>query len=313
VQIAVGDRNGAIATYRHLYELAPNSMPVLAHYLALLNADKNFSEARTVLEAALARDPKNVKVKADLIRVEAEIKGLEAGLAKARSFAQEEPGNSVYDAVSAELLDKAGRSGDAIRSLEKATAARPEDDNLVAALARLYARTGEPAKAEAVLNARLKIEPKDLLIRSALASFYLEEKKYDDAIAEYTNITADHSADAVALNNLAWLYQQRGDLAKARALAERAIAASPRVPQIDDTLGWILLAEGESDKALSHLSAANLSAPSNPDIQYHLAVALHRVGRQADARATLENLLGSGVSFSDKAEAEKLLQELKRG
>ena len=84
------------------------------------------------------------------------------------------------------------------------------------------------------------------------------------------------------------------------------------MPQIDDTLGWILLAQGDAQKALTYLSAAGLSAPGNPDIQYHLAVALHRVGRRADARATLENLLGSGALFSDKAEAEKLLQELKR-
>ena len=119
--------------------------------------------------------------------------------------------------------------------------------------------------------------------------------------------------DAAALNNLAWLYQQKGDLAKARGLAERAIAAAPRAPLIDDTLGWILLAQGEADRAVNYLSAASLSAPGNPDIQYHLAVALHRVGRAADAKATLETLLGSGAAFSDKAEAEKLLQELKRG
>jgi hypothetical protein len=49
------------------------------------------------------------------------------------------------------------------------------------------------------------------------------------------------------------------------------------------------------------------------DIQYHLAVALHRVGRAADARLILENLLGSAGSFADRAEAEKLMQELKRG
>jgi hypothetical protein len=42
-------------------------------------------------------------------------------------------------------------------------------------------------------------------------------------------------------------------------------------------------------------------------------VALKRIGRPADARAMLETLLGSGVSFADKAEAEKLLQELKQG
>jgi putative PEP-CTERM system TPR-repeat lipoprotein len=313
VQVATGDKEGAIATYKRIYELAPNSLPALSRYLGLLNASKNFAQARTVLQAALERDPKNVQLKGDLIRAEAEVGGLEAGLAKARAFAQEDPGNPVFDIVSAELWEKAGRSSDAVTLLEKAVAARPSEDNLVAALSRLYVRTGDLGKAEAVLNTRLKVEPKDLAIRSALASVYLEQKKYDDAITEYSRINADHPADATALNNLAWLYQQKGDLAKARALAERANAAAPSVPQIDDTLGWILLAQGETQKALSYLSAASLSAPSNPDIQYHLAVALHRVGRQADAQTTLENLLGSGASFSDKSDAEKLLQELKRG
>jgi len=96
-------------------------------------------------------------------------------------------------------------------------------------------------------------------------------------------------------------------------LAERAFGAAPQEPQIDDTLGWILLAQGEADKALTYLSAANLSAPKNPDIQYHLAIALNRLGRTADAQATLVTLLGSGVTFSDRAEAEKLLLKLKRG
>ena len=98
-----------------------------------------------------------------------------------------------------------------------------------------------------------------------------------------------------------------------RELAERAFAASPATAQIDDTLGWILLAQGEADKAMTYLIAANSAAPRNPDIQYHLAVALHRVGRPGDALSMLESLLESGVSFTDKAEAEKLLQKLKPG
>jgi hypothetical protein len=53
--------------------------------------------------------------------------------------------------------------------------------------------------------------------------------------------------------------------------------------------------------------------PGNPDIQYHVAVALGRAGRPADARAVLEKLLSSGGSFSSRADAQKLLDELKRG
>jgi len=64
---------------------------------------------------------------------------------------------------------------------------------------------------------------------------------------------------------------------------------------------------------MTYLTAANTTAPRNPNIQYHLAVALQRVGRTADAQVMLEALLSSGVSFPDKDAAEKLLQELKHG
>jgi tetratricopeptide (TPR) repeat protein len=312
-QTAAGDTEGAIATYKRIYELSPNSISAMTGYVALLREAKEFANAQTVLQAALARDPRNDQVKADLIRVEADIGGMRAGLAKARTFAKEDPGNPLYDIVSAELYEKAGRRDDAVDLLKTAVAAQPSSDALIGALSGLYVRTGDPGKAEAVLNTRLQADPKDVAIRSSLASLYLEQRKYDDAIAEYTRLVADRPADAMALNNLAWLYQQKGDLAKARGFAEQAAAAVPGAAETEDTLGWILLAQGEAGKALTHLSAASLVAPKNPDIQYHLAVALNRLGRTAEAQATLETLLGPGASFSDKAEAEKLLQQLKRG
>jgi hypothetical protein len=92
-------------------------------------------------------------------------------------------------------------------------------------------------------------------------------------------------------------------------LAERAFAVAPVAAQTSDTLGWILLAQGETERAMTYLTAANSVAPRNPNIQYHLAVA----SSERAARAMLETLLSSGASFTDKAEAEKLLQELKRG
>jgi putative PEP-CTERM system TPR-repeat lipoprotein len=312
-QFASGDTGGAIATYEHRYVLFPNSIPAMAAYVALLREAKDYPKARTVLQAALARDTKNDQVKGDLIRVESEIGGMRAGLAKAKAFAAEDPGNPLYDVVSAELYEKAGRRDDAIDLLEKTVAGRPSEDALIRELSRLYLLAGNPGKAQAVLNTRLQADPNDVAIRSALASLYVEEKKYDEAIAEYTRIVAGRSADAMAMNNLAWLYQQKGDLAKARGLAEQAVGAAPGTALIDDTLGWILLAQGETDEALTYLSAANVAAPKNPDIQYHLAVALDRLGRTADAQAMLETLLGTGVTFSDKAEAEKLLQQLKQG
>lgn len=208
-QAAADDTDGAIETYKRAFELSPNSILLLRRYLALLNQKKDFPQARTVLQAALTRDPKNGPMKGELIRVEAEISGLEAGLAKARAFAADDPDNPFYDIVSAELYEKAGRRDDAISLLEKALAARPSRDDLVSALSGRYARNGDIGKAEAVLNIRLQAEPKDLPIRLGLASLYLQEKKYGDAIAEYMRIIADRPGDATALNNAAWLYQKK--------------------------------------------------------------------------------------------------------
>ncbi len=312
-QAAAGDKQGAVSTYRRAYALAPDSAPILARYLALLTSAKNFAAARTVLEQAVNRHPKNVSLKADLIRVEAEADGLQAGLAKAHGFAESDPNNPIYDIVSAELYEKAGKSSDARALLERAAAGKPSDIQLALALAAFYDRTGDPAKAEATLKSRLASNPTDRAIKTALASLYLKIKDYPAALAAYRQLASERPNDAAVLNNLGWLYQQEGDLAKAAPIAERALALAPGNGSIEDTLGWILLAKGDTGQAVSHLAAASQASPADPDIQYHLAAALDRVGRPADARAILEKLLGSGAAFAGKSAAEELLKRLKSG
>jgi predicted Zn-dependent protease len=214
--------------------------------------------------------------------------------------------------VSAELYEKAGRGEEAVSLLESAVASRPTEKGLTPALTRLYIRLGMPAKAEAFLKARLNADPEDPAGRSELAFYHAGQKTNAAAISEYSRLVEEHPADPTALNNLACLYQRQGELGIARELAQRAFKISPGDAHIGDTLGWILLEQGEADAALVYLSAASLREPRDLDVQYHLAVALHRVGRAADARVILENLLGSDAPFAGRDEAEKLLQELRR-
>jgi len=313
VLVASGDRDGAINSYKRAYEIAPNSGPILSRYLSLLAGAKKFPEVRAVLQARLEKDPGNREVKVQLIRAEAEIGGLDAALSKAQSFAKDDPDSAVYDLVSADLYERAEKRPEAVALLEKAIAAHPSDDGLAIALSRLYSRAGDPARAEAGLRAGLKAHPDDILIRQALADFFINNKKIDLAIGEEMRLLADRANDPVALNDLAYLYQQDGNLTKAREFAEQAVAAAPTNGAIADTLGWVLVAQGDIEKALPRLQAAGAAMPGNPEIQYHLAVALGRAGRPGDARAVLEKLLSSGASFTSKEDAQKLLDELKRG
>jgi putative PEP-CTERM system TPR-repeat lipoprotein len=308
-----GDSEGAINAYRHAYEKASNSEPILLHYLQSLESAKRYPEIRTILQSRLDKDPGNLVIKAQLIRVEEKIGGLGAGLAKAQSFAKSDPDSSRYDLVSADLYERAGKRSEAIALLKKTASARPADDSVAIALSDLYNNAGDLAEAEAVLSRRLKDRPDAVTVRKALGNFYIRNNKLELALREENQLLAERPDDPTILNNLAWLYQQTGNLPKARELAERAIGLAPANGQVADTLGWILLAQGDTQKALIHLEAASTAMPGNAEINYHFAVALGRAGRAADARAILEQVLSSGAAFTGKAEAEKLLQDLKRG
>ena len=96
--------------------------------------------------------------------------------------------------------------------------------------------------------------------------------------------------NVLALNNLAWLLQ---DTAPDEALgyAEHANMLAPGVPSIMDTLGWLLLKHEKAGQAAVFLEEASRKAPENPQYRYHLALALDRLGRRAEAKPMLEQLL----------------------
>ena len=141
-------------------------------------------------------------MKGHLIRVEAEVDGVDPALAKAQAFAKDDPGNNIYDLISAELYEKAGRPKDAITLLEKAIATHPSDDALAIALSRLYTQAGDLAKAEAVLNRRMTAEPKSSTVPGALARLYLTTGRSDEAKKIYTDILSQRPADVGALVGL---------------------------------------------------------------------------------------------------------------
>jgi Flp pilus assembly protein TadD len=195
--------------------------------------------------------------------------------------------------------------------LEQRQRTKPEE-NVLLKLSDLYSRSGEAERAEALLKARLAEEPGDVAARVALGTHYLQKKQNDLALREYQRVAADAPTSIIALNNIAWLLQQQGELPKAREAAERAVALAPQNASVADTLGWVVLAQGDVATALRYLKPASASSP-DPEIQYHLAVALKKAGNNGDAKTVLEGILGGEAPFASRADAQMLLQELKRG
>jgi predicted Zn-dependent protease len=97
---------------------------------------------------------------------------------------------------------------------------------------------------------------------------------------------------------------------KAIGYAERAVKLAPNNAAVLDTLGMLLAARGDTDKALVHLQKARALAPNRADIRLNYAKTLAKAGRRDAAKAELEALVAVKEEFPGKDEAAALLRSL---
>lgn len=153
--------------------------------------------------------------------------------------------------------------------------------------------------------------PQDRLSRQALAEAYLRQGDLDEARSHYETILRHHPASPSVLNNLANIHLKTGS-PKALAIARQAYTLGPQNPSASDTLGWVLVRQGQPEEGLKYLRDAYSRLSDSPEIAYHIAVALNQLGRKAEAIKLLDEALASGRPFGDLKDARALKQRLAR-
>jgi putative PEP-CTERM system TPR-repeat lipoprotein len=312
LRLAGKDYPGASAAFERLVELAPGVARAQLQLARAYRAGGNDDKAHTAFERAIELAPNDLPLQQQFIRFAVETGTLARELAFARGLATEGRANPAYDLLIGNLLIAADQLGDAEATLKAGLAKRENNPALVLRLAQLQGQMAGPAKAAETLSGWLTKFPDAVPVRVALAGRLLQLKRNDEAIAAYEAVLKAEPDNLAAGNNLAWLYQTRKD-ARALPLAEALHRRAPRDPNISDTLGWILLQNGESGQALALLESI-AAVPTAPlDARYHLALALKSQGRLEEARRTLEALLREGKPFDGMAESKALMKELAGG
>jgi putative PEP-CTERM system TPR-repeat lipoprotein len=285
-RLEAGDVNAAISAYKLAYQLAPDAVPIRSDYVALLKQAKFYREAFDVLQEAVVREPQNALLKADLIRVDAEIDGVDGAVSRARGFAASDPENGVYDLVSAELYEKAGRAGNAAALLEKASAKKPADDRLAVALSELDARTGDFPKAEAVLKERLERDPNNLVVGLSLAPLYVTTGRPDDAKKIYNDLLANRPTDIAPLIGLADIAIAEMKWDEAQGYISRAFTVTPNDPAPGLRLVTLHAARRDWTNAAAAAGKLANQFPNNLDVLEAKGRAQIGVGDIAGATAT---------------------------
>ena len=105
----------------------------------------------------------------------------------------------------------------------------------------------------------------------------------------YLQVLAIDPNQVGALNELALLASGAKD-PHAQEYAERAYALQPASGSIGDTLGWILVGNGDLERGVKVLEKAVDAAPANTEARYHLALALLKTGNKPAARSNLRQI-----------------------
>lgn len=168
---------------------------------------------------------------------------------------------------------------------------------------------GENDKAVNFLSQWLKDHDDDPESWLTLAMAYQSMGKLNESLKAYEKCNSLRPNSPIIENNLAWLYQQMGDK-RALSLAEKLLPQTDNNPSMMDTVGWIFVQNGKTDKGLTLLKDAALHAPFQTEIRMHLIEALIKADKKPEAKAELEKLLQEKKEFQDRKKAEELLKTL---
>lgn len=197
----------------------------------------------------------------------------------------------LHDGYRSEALADGRKARQLRAAMESELRQRPNDPYAIAKLAGLELQAGHRQRALALLERGLAACPEgahaerfDLLLPLAIGLSPTDPRQAVSRYEEALELPLDARIQAAARLNLALLWQQQGELARAAALAQAVTEAAPELLQGWLALGRIERQRGRTPKAIAAYRQALARDPAHPEAHQNLAVALLMAGDIPGAR-----------------------------
>ncbi len=307
-QFANDDKAGALESYIKLAAMLPESALAQFRIASIHMAMQNLPGAADALKKALAIKPDYLDAQLMQAMLETRKENYEGALAISRRIQKQHEKSPAGYMAEGDLLMRQKNAALAAKAYERALAIS-KNPSLMVKLHASLSQAGRSKEADSRLLQWVRERPDDVSLRMYLAEVYLGDRQYKSAIEQYRVVLKQNPKYVPALNNLATAYQQEKD-PQALEYAEKAYQLRPDSPMILDTLGWILVEQGNTTRGLPLLQKALSLAPAAAEIRYHFILGLVKSGDKARARKELEQLLAADQNFPQSNEAKILLKQL---
>lgn len=309
IQMSLGDKTAALDSYSKFAAMRPElpsaQFKVAATYIAMGNE----TAAIDALKKTLRMDAKYLEAQLALSTLLAKKGSFDEALALSRQIQKQDEKSPVGFIQEGDILLAQKKIPLALQSYERAFKFA-KNGLLMTKIHRALILDGKAKDADARVNQWLKENPLDNNVRLYFAMHSLAtQKTKQQGIEQLQIILKSDANNLLVLNNLAWALNEEKD-PKSLEYAEKAYKLSSDNAAIMDTLGWILLEQGNVVRGLPLLQKAILQMPDSLDVRYHLGVGLMKSGNKALAKKEFEQILASGKAFEKKEEVKTLLKQL---
>ncbi len=212
-----------------------------------------------------------------------------AALQVLASVPDRDPLSSLVRLRRAQLQAAAGDMAGAIAGLRALVAAMPDRPEPLAALADLQRTSNHLPQAISTYGQAIALAPADAQANWSLffARAVTEHDSGDwpHAEADLQHALALAPEEPAVLNFLGYAWADRNEhLTQARTMLTRAVELRPNDGAIIDSLGWVMLRQGDVAGAVKSLERAAQMEPEDPEINGHLGDAYWAAGRKLQAR-----------------------------
>ncbi len=278
-----GNADARVSFYAGLlHERGARFEQAVLAYAEVAAASELFREARLRRAAALGRAGRPAE-----------------GVALLRAALVATPDDLALYPAYAQALEVAGKPAEGERFLREAALARGAPE-LAEALALLLERQGRTAEAIALLTREVQGRPHQESLLFTLAAAYERAGDHTHSLERMREVLALNPDNASALNFIGYtLTEQDQDLDEAERLLHRALELRPETGAFLDSLGWLFFHRHDYGRAVSTLEHAAALEPDEPVIAEHLGDAYLGVQRRREAAGAYRRALEAARTSTD--------------
>jgi len=289
VQLATGDATLAVDTFSKQVTAQPGAVEPLMRLAGALVALKDYDKAIEKLREALKINPDLYEASREIVAIDVRSGRTDQALTEIKAIQQRQPKDVRGYVLEGDFLAGQQKWAQAEAAFRVAQKLAPDDGTVALRIYAVMSNGGKPTAADLAADKWMKEHPKDVAVPDYLAELALKKQDYRAAARQYQELVVRQPDNVLFLNNLAWVAGELGD-PKALSYAEKAATLAPANASVLDTLGMLLVKQGNVREGLEKLQKAAQLAPNQSDIRLHLAEAMIKAGDKTAARKELETL-----------------------